>query len=102
MVHLDESTYWGDTFERFLHSSGKLTVRSVKLFADGMDRLERCSRSNLISGEGALGSFGAALLEPYADNPATRGILIYPESTITELVEQFVKNVRVQMPQVWL
>jgi len=38
---------------------GRLTVRSVKLYADG-----------------ALGSRGAALLEPYADDPANRGLMI--------------------------
>jgi len=49
---------------------------------------------SLNSSEGALGSFGAALLEPYSDQPTTQGILIYPEGTTMELVEQFVKNVR--------
>lgn len=38
---------------------GRLTVRSVKLYADG-----------------ALGSRGAALLEPYADDPENRGLMI--------------------------
>lgn len=39
--------------------SGLLTVRAVKLFADG-----------------ALGSRGAALLEDYADDPGNRGLLL--------------------------
>lgn len=47
MVHLDDSTYWGDKFERFQHSSGKLTVKSVKLFTDGMSYFEICSPSSL-------------------------------------------------------
>lgn len=38
---------------------GRLAIRAVKLFADG-----------------ALGSRGAALTEPYADDPATRGLLL--------------------------
>ncbi len=37
---------------------GRLTVRSVKIFLDG-----------------ALGSRGAALLEPYADRPESRGLM---------------------------
>jgi predicted amidohydrolase YtcJ len=40
-----------------------LTVRSVKLFADG-----------------ALGSRGAALFEPYSDEPKARGVVTTPES----------------------
>jgi predicted amidohydrolase YtcJ len=39
--------------------TGRLTVRAVKLFADG-----------------ALGSRGAALLEDYADDPGNRGLLL--------------------------
>jgi predicted amidohydrolase YtcJ len=38
---------------------GRLTIRSVKLYADG-----------------ALGSRGAALLDPYDDDPANRGLTI--------------------------
>ncbi|HEU4383510.1 MAG TPA: amidohydrolase [Anaeromyxobacteraceae bacterium] len=38
---------------------GRLTVRAVKLFADG-----------------ALGSRGAALFEPYSDDPSTSGLLV--------------------------
>lgn len=41
------------------HAGHQLTVRAVKLVADG-----------------ALGSRGAALLEPYADEPATTGLLV--------------------------
>jgi predicted amidohydrolase YtcJ len=46
-------------------ASGMLTVRTVKLYADG-----------------ALGSRGAALLEPYADDPGNRGLLVTPPSSI--------------------
>mgnify|MGYP001827711146 CR=1 FL=1 len=44
---------------------GFLTIRSVKLFADG-----------------ALGSRGAALLEPYSDDPGNRGLLVTPEDAL--------------------
>ncbi|CAK5282431.1 unnamed protein product [Mycena citricolor] len=43
----------------------RLTLRSVKLFTDG-----------------ALGSWGAALIEPYADQPNMRGILRSPPETM--------------------
>jgi len=42
-----------------INYGGKLTVRSVKLYADG-----------------ALGSRGAALLQPYADDVSNRGLLL--------------------------
>ncbi|KAH9986218.1 amidohydrolase family-domain-containing protein [Russula compacta] len=50
----------------------RLTVRSVKLFADG-----------------ALGSWGASLIAPYSDKADTRGLLITPPQTLHKLVERF-------------
>ena len=47
--------------------NGMLTVRSVKLYADG-----------------ALGSRGAALLEPYSDDPGNAGLLVTPPADILE------------------
>jgi predicted amidohydrolase YtcJ len=47
--------------------NGMLTVRSVKLYADG-----------------ALGSRGAALLEPYSDDPGNTGLLVTPPEGILE------------------
>jgi predicted amidohydrolase YtcJ len=46
---------------------GFLTVRAVKLYADG-----------------ALGSRGAALLEPYSDDPGNSGLLVTPPGEILE------------------
>jgi predicted amidohydrolase YtcJ len=46
---------------------GFLTIRSVKAFADG-----------------ALGSRGAALLEPYADDPGNLGLLVTAEAELLE------------------
>jgi predicted amidohydrolase YtcJ len=46
----------------------QLTIRSFKLFADG-----------------ALGSRGAALLEPYSDAPQTKGVMTTPESQVYSL-----------------
>lgn len=51
------------------HPSGRLTVESVKFFADG-----------------ALGSRGAALLEPYADAPDDRGLLLHDAEDFREAV----------------
>ena len=49
----------------------RLTIRSVKVFADG-----------------ALGSRGAALFEPYADAPNTRGIVTTPEAALYDLTRR--------------
>ncbi|CAO1635368.1 unnamed protein product [Jaminaea pallidilutea] len=50
-----------------LHS--KLTVRTVKLFADG-----------------ALGSWGSALKQPYSDRPSERGLLLLDPEELPEIV----------------
>jgi predicted amidohydrolase YtcJ len=47
--------------------NGFFTLRSVKLYADG-----------------ALGSRGAALLEPYADDPKNQGLLVTPPEALLE------------------
>lgn len=47
-----------------------LNIRAVKLFADG-----------------ALGSRGAALLEPYSDMPTQRGLLFMPEPEMQRKIE---------------
>jgi predicted amidohydrolase YtcJ len=48
-----------------------LTVRAIKLIADG-----------------ALGSRGAALLSPYADDPANRGLLILDRAFIRSIAKR--------------
>ena len=48
-----------------------LTVRSLKIIADG-----------------ALGSRGAAMIEPYADDPGNRGLLILDRATIRAAAEK--------------
>jgi predicted amidohydrolase YtcJ len=49
----------------------QLTIRSFKVFADG-----------------ALGSRGAALLEPYSDAPQTKGLMTTPESEVYNLTRR--------------
>ncbi len=49
----------------------RLTIRSFKLFADG-----------------ALGSRGAALLEPYSDAPQSKGVITTSATAIYELTRQ--------------
>lgn len=70
----------GDAFDHFcergpLHDdSGRLTVESVKFFADG-----------------ALGSRGAALLDDYADDPGNRGFLLHEETSFRRHVQRAVE-----------
>jgi predicted amidohydrolase YtcJ len=47
-----------------------LMLRGVKLFADG-----------------ALGSWGAALLEPYSDKPETSGTMLINETALADVVK---------------
>lgn len=49
----------------------QLTIRSFKVFADG-----------------ALGSRGAALLEPYSDAPQTKGVMTTPEAEVYDLTRR--------------
>ena len=51
-----------------IDSHHQLTIRSFKLFADG-----------------AFGSRGAALLEPYSDAPQTKGVMTTPEAVVYSL-----------------
>lgn len=58
-----------------------LSVRSVKLFADG-----------------ALGSRGAAMLQPYSDDPDNRGLLFYSQQELNKKVlEAISKNFQVNI-----
>ncbi len=50
--------------------SNDLSVRSVKVYGDG-----------------ALGSRGAALLEPYADDPGNYGLLMFAEDSLLKLAK---------------
>lgn len=69
--------YWGPQIPRMVNHGpdGRLTVRSIKLFADG-----------------ALGSWGAALLEPYSDKPESSGILLNAPEKFAEFVRKFQKD----------
>jgi hypothetical protein len=72
----------GPTWERFKvegpligFGRSRLTVRALKLYADG-----------------ALGSRGAALIEPYADDPANRGLTVTNEQELTVSVTEALQH----------
>jgi hypothetical protein len=77
MTHFDEKNeYWGDKIKPVIGAAdGRFTARSVKIFADG-----------------ALRSGGAALHEPYADNPSTRGFMRIDQEVLTTNIQRFLRD----------
>ena len=73
-VSTNDDALWRSYQSRGPDVSDFLTVRSLKLYADG-----------------ALGSRGAALLAPYSDYPNNTGILISKENFIRTTAEEAVK-----------
>ncbi|KDR78376.1 hypothetical protein GALMADRAFT_266881 [Galerina marginata CBS 339.88] len=77
MGNVASKEYWGNQIPRLINygKQARLNLRSVKLFADG-----------------ALGSWGAALLEPYSDKPESQGLMLSSKETLEKLVQQFWKD----------
>jgi hypothetical protein len=77
MGYTSSNDYWGSQIPRLidygLHK--RLTVRSIKLFVDG-----------------AIGSWGGALIAPYKDKPDTRGLIRVPPETLQKLAERFYED----------
>ncbi|KAK4191120.1 putative metal dependent amidohydrolase [Podospora australis] len=66
----ERNTFCPDIARKVETPNGFLKVKSVKLFADG-----------------ALGSWGSAMIEPYSDRPDTSGSLLVNASTLTYLAK---------------
>ncbi|KZT51398.1 hypothetical protein CALCODRAFT_460505 [Calocera cornea HHB12733] len=76
MAHIDGDDYWGGNFTKlFGYADNRLTMRSVKLFMDG-----------------ALGSWGAAMIEPYSDKPTEHGLLLSQPQAMLKLIDQFIAD----------
>ncbi|KAF8154107.1 amidohydrolase family-domain-containing protein [Crassisporium funariophilum] len=77
MGNVASEEYWGGQIPRLVDygKHRRLNLRSIKLFADG-----------------ALGSWGAALLKPYSDKPDTRGLMLNSPENLEKLVRQFWKD----------
>jgi len=58
-----------------ISSNGRITTRAIKLYVDG-----------------ALGSRGAALLEPYEDDPNNSGLMMVKKETIMPILEQALRD----------
>lgn len=57
------------------NANGRVITRAVKLYADG-----------------ALGSRGAALLQPYSDKPDTSGLLLIDKTEAAEILEKAINS----------
>ncbi|OCH90259.1 hypothetical protein OBBRIDRAFT_793498 [Obba rivulosa] len=77
MTYFNESAdYWGDRVQKIVGAGdNRLSVRSIKIFADG-----------------ALRSGGAALYEPYTDNPATRGFMRTSPELLNDVIPRFMRD----------
>ncbi|MCH8318794.1 MAG: amidohydrolase, partial [Bacteroidetes bacterium] len=62
-------------FDRGIYKTDKLNVRSFKLYADG-----------------ALGSRGACLIEPYNDKAGHYGFLLQPQKELKQIAKQLYEN----------
>ncbi|KIM26511.1 hypothetical protein M408DRAFT_180844 [Serendipita vermifera MAFF 305830] len=69
--------YLGDDIERFDHfgKHKRLHLRSVKLITDG-----------------AIGSWGAAMYEPYSDNPSTSGFMLISTETLRHDIHKYLEG----------
>ncbi|KAJ7032151.1 amidohydrolase family-domain-containing protein [Mycena alexandri] len=77
MRFFDENApYWGNTSTPLIAAAnGRLTARSVKIFADG-----------------ALRTGGSALYEPYTDNPSTNGFMRLDPEVLFEFIPRFLRD----------
>ncbi|CAE6461904.1 unnamed protein product [Rhizoctonia solani] len=78
MGHVSSDNYWGAQLPNITaaeSADGRLMLRAIKIFGDG-----------------ALGSWGSALLEPYSDRPDTTGILRVSPAALRNLIVDFYKN----------
>ncbi|KAL6363483.1 hypothetical protein LRP88_02900 [Fusarium phalaenopsidis] len=66
------NSYCPDEAVKFARDDDRFAVQSVKLFADG-----------------ALGSWGSAMLEPYSDHPWTSGTLLINASALTDVTKRW-------------
>ncbi|KAF9050606.1 amidohydrolase 3 [Panaeolus papilionaceus] len=77
MTHFNETDpNWGQQIDPVLRKGkNRLTVRSVKIFADG-----------------ALRTGGAALYNPYHDNPSTSGVMRIPAEVLSDVIPRLMKQ----------
>ncbi|KAI8821148.1 amidohydrolase family-domain-containing protein [Fimicolochytrium jonesii] len=75
MIRCETPEYCGHLAPKFKNYRDRLTVNSVKLFFDG-----------------ALGSWGAAMIEPYADDSTKNGLMRMSSEQFRSLAYKWAKN----------
>ncbi|VDC03608.1 unnamed protein product [Peniophora sp. CBMAI 1063] len=77
MTYFDEhADYWGDKIKPIIGAAdGRFTARSVKFFGDG-----------------ALRTGGAALFEPYTDNPESNGFMRIDPDVLKNAITRFLRD----------
>lgn len=72
----ENGPYWGNLSKPIINAgNGRLNARSVKIFADG-----------------ALRSGGAALNEPYCDNPHTKGFMRLDPEVLIDVIPKYLRD----------
>lgn len=85
------NTFCGNITRKINREDGMLSVRSVKLFAGTTlkppPNRKQCKQLTTKT-DGALGSWGAAMLEPYTDKPSISGTMLIEETPLISVVKQ--------------
>lgn len=91
MGNSENTTYWGNNIPRLedYGTDERLNVKSIKLFTDGEFLPYVRSNQHTHIASGALGSWGAALLEPYSDKSDTKGIMRTSPEALDDMVQKF-------------
>ena len=111
MTYFDETkAYWGNQTNKIIGAGdGRLTARSVKIFADGSYDADilylflcsstiRCLTNRSSSSKPQSSDFvqraniDAQLYEPYTDNPSTRGVMRIEPEALNRAIPQFMKD----------
>jgi predicted amidohydrolase YtcJ len=82
------NTFCPEVARKIQREDGLLTVRSVKLFG-GLFSPDTRRNSSLQSSDGALGSWGSAMLEPYSDHPDSIGSLLVNGSALAAVTRKW-------------
>jgi predicted amidohydrolase YtcJ len=80
-------TFCPDDVEKHVRDDGFLSISSVKLFAGEFWRARPREESSTTNPhpDGALGSWGSALIDPYSDRPDTSGSLLVNASQLAQV-----------------
>ncbi|KFA52108.1 hypothetical protein S40293_02930 [Stachybotrys chartarum IBT 40293] len=91
------NTFCPDDAVKYDREDGRFTVRSVKLFAGNpppfysLTLLFVPSLTLTWFPDGALGSWGSAMLEPYTDHPWTSGSLLINASSLADVAKAWAR-----------